>query len=149
MGCGCQWKAYALTIVRITLGIIFFMHGGQKVMGWFGGHGLTATVQMMSGMGLPVPLVYAVCLGEFLGGIGLIAGCLSRWAAAGIGIIMMGAIITVHGQHGFFLSMTPDNGNGFEYNLALVAMALAVVIAGPGRCACDNLRCRKDQACCK
>ncbi|PIR20711.1 MAG: hypothetical protein COV45_03930 [Deltaproteobacteria bacterium CG11_big_fil_rev_8_21_14_0_20_47_16] len=146
-GCGCSWGKWSLSIVRVVLGIIFFMHGSQKVMGWFGGHGLTATVTMMSGMGMPVALVYAVCFGEFLGGIGLIVGCLSRWAAGGIAIIMFGAVATVHWQNGFFLSMSPDKGNGFEYNLALIAMALAVVIGGPGKCAIDNMCCKKSGCC--
>lgn len=143
--CGCIWKNYALTIVRVVLGAIFFMHGTQKVLGWFGGGGLTATVSGMTGMGLPAATVYAVCFGELLGGIGLIVGCLSRVAAAGVGIIMIGAVVTVHWQHGFFLNwfMTPNLGHGFEYNLALIAMSLTVLLGGPGACAIDNCWCKK------
>lgn len=144
-GCGCGWGKWALTIVRVVLGVIFFMHGSQKVMGWFGGAGLAGTVAAMSSMGLPVPLVYALCLGELLGGIGLIVGCLSRIAAAGIGIIMIGAIATVHLKNGFFINwfLVPDQGHGFEYNLALLAMAVAVILGGPGRWAIDNRCCKK------
>lgn len=135
----------ALTVIRLVLGLIFFMHGGQKVMGWFGGGGLTATVQAMTGMGLPAVLVYLVAFGEFLGGIGLLTGTLTRVAAAGITIIMAGAIVTVHRKNGFFINwfMTPGKGHGFEYNLALIAMSLSLILGGGGRCAIDNLFCRK------
>jgi putative oxidoreductase len=135
--------------VRITLGVIFFMHGGQKVLGWFGGGGLAATVTGMTGMGLPAPAVYAVCFGEFLGGIGLIVGCLSRVAAAGVTIIMVGAVVFVHWKNGFFINwfMVPDKGHGFEYNLALIGMGLAIVLGGPGKCAIDNCCCKKKGMC--
>lgn len=128
----------ALTVVRLVLGVIFFMHGGQKVMGWFGGGGLAATVQGMSQMGLPAVLVYLIAFGEFLGGIGLIVGALTRVAAGGIAIIMAGAVAIVHFKNGFFM----DN-HGYEYPLALLAMAISIVLGGPGRCAIDNLLCRK------
>lgn len=134
-------KSWALTVVRVVLGVVFFLHGAQKVLGWFGGSPLPETVQHFMQMGLPMPVAYAVCLGEFLGGIGLIVGCLSRVAAAGIVIIMAGAIATVHAKNGFFINwfMVPDVGHGFEYNLSLIAMGLAIVVGGPGCVAIDNL----------
>jgi len=131
----------SLTVVRLVLGFIFFMHGGQKVMGWFGGHGLAGTVQMMTGMGLPAAVVYLVAFGEFLGGIGLIFGILSRLAAADIAIIMTGAIVTIHFKNGFFME-----NHGLEYPLALAAMAISVVLGGGGCCALDNLFCKKKAA---
>jgi putative oxidoreductase len=131
------FKCCALSIVRLALGIIFFMHGGQKVLGWFGGQGLTATVQMMSA-NLPAVLAYMVAFGELLGGIALIVGFLSRLAASGILIIMIGAVVTVHGKNGFFLQ-----NQGYEYNLALIAMSLAVVLGGSGCIALDSFFCRK------
>lgn len=134
-------KCCGLTVVRLVLGVIFFMHGSQKVLGWFGGQGLAATVKGMTGMGLPAVIVYLVAFGELLGGIALIVGFLSRIAGAGIAIIMAGAIATVHFKHGFFL----DN-NGFEYALALLAMALGVVIGGGGCISVDNFVCRKKAA---
>jgi putative oxidoreductase len=132
-------KCCALSIVRLVLGIIFFMHGSQKVMGWFGGPGLSGIVQMMTGMGMPAIVAYLVAFGEFLGGIGLIVGCLSRFAAAGIFIIMVGAIVTVHWKNGFFAPQ------GFEYPLALAAMALSIVIGGGGCVAIDRLFCKKKE----
>ncbi|HEX5036131.1 MAG TPA: DoxX family protein [bacterium] len=131
-------KCCALSIVRFVLGIIFFMHGGQKVLGWFGGPGLEAIVGMMTGKGMPAIVAYLVSFGELLGGLGLIVGCLSRIAAAGIFIIMAGAVGIVHWKSGFFA----DKG-GFEYPLALAAMALSIVIGGGGCLSIDNFFCKK------
>ena len=114
----------ALLIVRVIVGIIFVAHGAQKLFGAFGGPGLEATVKMMG------PLGYLVTIGEFFGGLGLIFGFLSRFSAAALIVIMIGAIATVHGQNGFFQS-----NNGFEYNLALIGLLAPTLIAGPGCCA--------------
>jgi len=114
----------ALFLVRLTLGIIFTIHGSQKVFGAFGGPGLQG---MASAMG---PIGYLVAIGEFFGGLGLIFGILSRFSAASIIVIMIGAIVQVHGKNGFF--NTPPN-LGFEYNLALIGLALPTLIAGPGK----------------
>lgn len=134
-----RFRCCALSLLRFALGLIFFMHGAQKVLGWFGGPGLEATVGMMTKNGMPAVLAYLVSFGEFLGGIALMVGFLSRIAAIGIAIIMAGAIITVHGRHGFFLPQ------GFEYNLALIAMSLGVMIGGGGCLSLDNLLCRKKE----
>lgn len=142
---GCDIQKCALTIVRVVLGIIFLMHGGQKVLGWFGGLGLAGTVGAMTQMGLPAFLVYIVAFTEFLGGIALILGLLSRLAAFGIMCVMIGAIVTVHWKNGFFINWynIPNVGHGFEYNLALIAMSLGVILGGPGCCAIDNRCCSK------
>jgi putative oxidoreductase len=118
----------ALLVVRVVVGTIFVAHGAQKLFGAFGGPGLAAVVE---GMG---PLGYFVTVGEFFGGLGLIVGFLSRFSAASLVVIMIGAIVKVHGQHGFFLS-----NKGFEYNLALIGLLLPTVIAGPGRFAVGRL----------
>src|SRR5207253_1258042 len=88
----------------------------------FGGPGLAAVVDMMG------PLGYLVTIGEFFGGLGLVVGFLCRFSAASLIVIMLGAIVTVHGKNGFFL----QNG-GFEYNLALIGLLAAILIAGPGK----------------
>ena len=139
-------KCCALTLVRLVLGIIFFMHGAQMTLGWFGGYGLSVTAHFMTGMGLPIVVAYLVIFGELLGGLGLMFGVLSRFAAAGIAIIMVGAIVLVHFKNGFFLSMTPGQSNGYEYNLALFAMAMGIVIGGGGCISFDNFCCRKKEA---
>src|SRR4051812_21484187 len=104
----------ALFVVRIAAGIIFIGHGGQKLFGAFDGPGLEATVQQLGS-----PLGYLVAIGEFFGGIGLVFGFLSRFSAAALIIIMIGAVITVHGPKGFFLQK-----GGFEYNLSLIGNLL-------------------------
>lgn len=119
----------ALLTVRIVAGVIFMAHGAQKLFGAFGGPGLEAVVQMMGPMG------YLVTIGEFFGGLGLIVGFLSRFSAASLIVIMLGAIGLVHGQNGFFLGEKA----GFEYNLALIGLLAPVVLAGPGRFAIGRL----------
>jgi putative oxidoreductase len=112
----------SLLILRVVVGIIFAAHGAQKLFGAFGGMGLAETVKMMG------PLGCLVTIGEFFGGLGLIVGFLTRFSAASLIVIMIGAIALVHGKNGFFL----DKG-GFEYNLALIGLLLPILIAGPGR----------------
>jgi putative oxidoreductase len=117
---------YSLLAVRVASGIIFAMHGSQKLFGAFGGPGLAAIVQPPpDGMG---PLGYPVTVGEFFGGLGLIVGFLTRFSAASLIVIMLGAIAMVHGQHGFFLQ-----NKGFEYNFALIGLLLPTLLAGPGK----------------
>ena len=119
---------WALLVARIVIGVIFMAHGAQKLFGAFGGPGLSAVVQMMG------PLGYLVSIGEFFGGLGLVFGVLSRFSAASIILIMLGAIAMVHGQFGFFINWAGTQaGEGFEYHLLAIGALLPVVIAGPGR----------------
>lgn len=113
---------WALLSVRIAAGVIFAAHGAQKLFGAFDGPGLEAIVRLMG------PIGYLVSIGEFFGGLGLIFGFLSRFSAASLIVVMIGAIAQVHWQNGFFLGAKP----GFEYNLALIGLLLPVLIAGPG-----------------
>jgi len=116
----------SLLLVRVIVGVIFAAHGAQKLFEAFGGPGLQAMVaEPPNGMG---PLGYPVTIGEFFGGLGLIVGFLTRFSAASIIVIMVGAIAMVHGKNGFFA----DKG-GFEYNLALIGLLLPILIAGPGK----------------
>jgi putative oxidoreductase len=120
---------FALLCVRVAAGIIFMAHGAQKLFGAFGGPGLEPIVQMLG------PVGYLVAIGEFFGGLGLIAGFLSRFSALSLIVIMIGAIVKVHFQNGFFLGEKP----GFEFNFALIGLLLPVLIAGPGRVALGRL----------
>lgn len=121
---------WGLFIVRFFLGVIFVMHGAQKVFGVTGGHPLADSAAFMGHMGIPIYLAYLSIFTEFVGGIFLIFGFLSRVAAVGLFINMVVAIALVHFKNGFFLSGGP--GPGYEYNIALIAMALAIVLGGPG-----------------
>jgi putative oxidoreductase len=113
----------ALLVVRIAAGLIFMAHGSQKLFGAFDGGGLEKTVQMLGS-----PLGYLVAVGEFFGGVGLVFGFLSRFSAAALILIMIGAIVKVHGPNGFFLDK-----HGFEYNLSLIGNLLPTLICGPGQ----------------
>jgi putative oxidoreductase len=118
----------ALLIARVIVGVVFMAHGAQKLFGAFGGPGLSAVVGMMG------PLGYLVSIGEFFGGLGLVVGFLSRFSAASIIVIMLGAIAMVHLKVGFFMNwMGNQGGEGFEYHLLAIAILLLIVIAGPGR----------------
>lgn len=112
----------SLLFVRVIVGVIFAAHGAQKLFGAFGGMGLAETVKMMG------PLGYLVTIGEFFGGLGLVFGFLTRFSAAANIVIMIGAIVMVHGRNGFFLQ-----NQGFEYNLALIGLLLPILLVGPGR----------------
>ena len=118
----------ALLIARVIVGVVFMAHGAQKLFGAFGGPGLSAFVAMMG------PFGYLVSIGEFFGGLGLVVGFLSRFSAASIIVIMLGAIGMVHGKLGFFMNWTGNQpGEGFEYHLLAIALLLVIVIVGPGR----------------
>jgi putative oxidoreductase len=124
-------------LLRLVLGIVMFPHGAQKVLGWFGGYGPSATLQGMSKM-LPSVLVVIVMIAEFAGSLGLILGFLTRVAAFGIGCVMLGAVLTVHGKFGFFMNWAGKQpGEGFEYHLLALALAVAIMIRGGGSASID------------
>lgn len=132
---------WAVATVRITLGIVFFAHGAQKMLGWFGGQGFTATMQSLTGqLKLPAPLAFLVIAAEFFGGIGLITGLLSRVAAIGIFANMAGAVAMVHFQYGLFTNWYGNRkGNGIEFHVLAMALALIVMVKGAGAFSLDQL----------
>jgi putative oxidoreductase len=119
----------SLLLVRIIVGVIFTAHGSQLLFGAFGGPGINQAIPML-GVG---SLGYLVVIGQFCGGLGLIFGFLSRFSAAALIVIMVGAIVRVHWPNGFFLSYVDPKKNGFEFNLALIGLCLPILICGPGR----------------
>ena len=127
----------ALLVLRLTAAIVLWPHGAQKTLGLFDGPGISATVGMLGGhMGLPAPLVYLVIAVEFLGPIALVLGVLTRLAALGIAVDMACAAVLVHLPNGFFMNFAGNQkGEGIEYFIYAVGVALALVIAGPGRIA--------------
>jgi putative oxidoreductase len=121
----------SLLLLRVVVGVIFAVHGAQKLFGVWDGPGLSAMMEPPGpppapGMG-PV-LGFLVTIGEFFGGVGLIVGFLTRFSAASLIVIMIGAIAMVHGANGFFL-----HKGGFEYNLALIGLLLPILLCGAGR----------------
>jgi putative oxidoreductase len=127
-------------VVRVTLGIVFFAHGAQKMFGWFKGPGLNNSIKTMhEHIHIPAALGLLAIAAEFFGGVGLIVGLLSRIAAAGIVVIMLVAIVLVHGRHGLFLNWFGDReGHGYEYHLLALALAIAVIIRGSGALSLDH-----------
>jgi putative oxidoreductase len=131
---------WGTTIVRIVLGVVFFAHGAQKALGWFGGAGLENTLRVFrEQLHIPTPLTLLSVAAEFLGGLGLMVGLLSRIAALGIAVVMLVALITVHGKFGFFMNWYGEKkGHGIEYHVLVLALALAVVIKGAGAFSLDQ-----------
>jgi putative oxidoreductase len=131
---------YAVTILRLLLGVVFFAHGAQKVLGWFGGYGFSGTMGFFTHqMGIPAPIAALAIAAEFLGGIGLVLGFLSRVAAFGIAFEMLVAVAMVHQHFGFFANWTgQQKGEGFEYHILAVAIALAIMIKGSGALSIDR-----------
>lgn len=130
---------FAVFIARIVLGLVMLPHGLQKLLGMFGGAGFTGTVDFFVGSGIPYIVAVLIILGESLGAIGLILGFLSRLCAAGIAIIMLGAIFMVHLPNGFFMNWFGSNaGEGYEYHILAVGLALVVLIKGGGKWSVDG-----------
>ena len=129
-----------LTVLRFGLGSVFFVHGAQKMLGWFGGYGFEATMGAFTAqMGIPAVFAFLAIAAEFFGGIGLMFGALTRVAAFGIASVMAVAIYMVHAQFGFFMNWAgTQKGEGYEYHLLAIAMSLALVIRGAGAVSVDR-----------
>lgn len=131
-----DWK---LTLIRIVAGGVMLPHGLQKLLGWFGGAGFTRSVQFLSHeAGFPAWLVVFAILAESFGALGMILGCLSRIAAFGVLMDMIGAG-SVAFRFGFFMNWGGTHkGEGIEYHLLMGAMALTVMIWGGGAFSIDR-----------
>ena len=134
-------------ILRLALAAVFFPHGAQKALGWFGGYGLTATLAFFTGkMGIPAVLAMLAIAAEFLGSLGLFAGLLARVAAFGIFCDMAVAMAMVHSKVGFFMNWAgqmPAGKEGFEYHILAMALAFAVMVRGAGPVSLDRVLSRK------
>lgn len=130
----------ALTILRLVLGVVFFAHGAQKMLGWFGGYGFSGTMGFFTHqVGLPAPAAFLVIITEFFGGLGLILGFLTRIPALGIAVEMIGAIFLVHLPNGFFMNWAGNQkGEGYEYHLLSIAVAAALLLRGAGAFSVDR-----------
>jgi putative oxidoreductase len=125
---------WTLTLLRLVMGVIFFAHGAQKALGWFGGYGFSGTMGFFTNMmHIPAPFAFLAICAEFLGGLGLIVGALGRIAAFGILCNMIVAVFMVHGQNGLFMNWTgQQKGEGFEYHLLAMAIAVVLIAKGSG-----------------
>lgn len=130
----------AIAILRVVLGFVFFLHGAQKMLGWFGGYGYTGTMGFFTGgLHIPAPLAFLAIAAEFFGGIGLLLGLLTRVAAFGIAVNMLVAILTVHLQFGMFANWTgAQKGEGIEFHLLVLAITTCLMIKGGGAFSADR-----------
>jgi putative oxidoreductase len=134
----------ALTIVRLGLGLVMFPHGAQKMLGWFGGAGFTGTMEFFEHMGIPAPFAFLAIAAEFFGSLGLIFGFLARIASFGVLCNMIVAVVKIHAANGFFMNWTGrQSGEGFEYHILAIAIALAILIRGAGPLSVDLLLNRR------
>ncbi len=132
---------WAALITRLTIGIVIFPHGAQKLFGWFGGYGFTGTMKYFTGMQhLPWIVGLAVILLESIGSIALILGVATRFFALGFIGEFIGIIFTVHIRYGFFMNWSgiPHRPEGYEYHLLVIGLALATLITGGGKWSVDS-----------
>jgi putative oxidoreductase len=129
------------TMLRLVLGVIFFAHGAQKMLGWFGGYGFIGTMGFFTTvMHIPALFAFLAIAAEFFGGLGLIFGFLTRIAALGIFTNMVVAIAAVHHRFGFFMNWTgTQKGEGYEYHLLVLALTAFLMIRGGGAASIDRL----------
>jgi putative oxidoreductase len=128
-------------IARLALGLGMFPHGAQKTLGWFGGYGFGATMNFFTGqLHIPALFAFLAITAEFAGSIGLVTGFLSRVSAFGIAVTMLVATLMVHASNGFFMNWAGNQkGEGFEYHLLALGLALIVILAGGGKWSVDSL----------
>jgi len=131
---------FALTVPRLVLGVVFFAHGAQKMLGWFGGYGFSGTMGFFTHqMSIPAPLAFLAIAAEFFGGLGLIVGFLTRVAAFGITVNMLVAILMVHHQFGLFMNWAGNQkGEGIEFHLLVLAISFAIMMMGAGAFSVDG-----------
>lgn len=134
-----------VTLLRLVLGAVFFAHGAQKALGWFGGYGFRGTYGFFTQqMHVPGPLAVLAIAAEFLGGIGLVLGFLSRVAAFGIACNMVVAIALIHRHFGLFANWTgTQKGEGFEFHLLALVICLVIMIRGSGALSVDRSASRE------
>jgi putative oxidoreductase len=138
-------QSWSLLVSRLALGVVILPHGMQKALGLFGGHGFAGTMGFLQSMGMPFLIALLVILAEFVGSIGLILGLGTRFMAFSVGLTMAGAaILGGHIHNGFFMNwFGMQKGEGVEYFILVVGLALAALIGGSGKLSVDNLISKK------
>lgn len=138
-------QSWSLLFVRLALGFVLLPHGMQKALGLFGGYGLTGTLGFFQSMGMPLLLAALVIMAEFLGSIGVIFGLGTRFMAFAILLTMSGAMVLGgHIHNGFFMNWFGNQkGEGMEYFILMIGLALSLVLGGGGKFALDNVISKK------
>jgi putative oxidoreductase len=131
---------FSLTIARLFLGIVIFMHGAQLMLGWFGGFGYAGSMQFFTQtLHIPVLFAWLAIMSQFIGAIALIVGLFTRIAAIGIAIDMLVAIFKIHIHVGFFMNWYGTlKGEGYEYHLLALALCLVLMARGGGALSIDG-----------
>jgi putative oxidoreductase len=134
-------ESLAGLILRLTLGLVMFPHGAQKLLGWYAGFGFSGTMGFFTEtMHLPWLIAFLVIIGESFGSVALLAGLLTRFTAASLAVIMLGAITMVHMPNGFFMNwFGKQAGEGYEYHLLVIGISLALLITGAGKWSVDKV----------
>lgn len=134
-------------VLRLALGIVFFPHGMQKLLGWFGGYGFEGTMGFFTAkLGVPAVFAFLAIMAEGLGSLGLIAGLGTRVAAFGISVNMAVAVLMLHLQNGFFMNWFGNQkGEGYEFHLLVIGIGIALMIAGGGKWSLDRAIAGQEQ----
>ena len=136
---------YSLALARVVLGLVFFAHGAQKMLGWFGGSGFSSNISDFAKFGMPTAVALFAIFVEFFGSLSLLFGLLSRVAAFVIIVEMVGAVLTIHIHNGFFMNwMGRQKGEGVEYHLIAVALAFLIMVRGAGALSVDYMVSSRD-----
>jgi putative oxidoreductase len=135
---------WTLTILRLAAGIMIFPHGLQKTFGWFGGAGFSAQMAGFERSHIPAVFAFLAIAAEFLGGLGLILGALTRIAAFGLAGDMIVAVYMVHWRNGLFMNWSgQQKGEGFEFHILAVAIAVVLMARGGGAASVDRALTKK------
>jgi len=130
---------WTLTLLRLAAGIMILAHGLQKTLGWFGGPGFSAQMAGFEAGGIPAVFAFLAIMAEFLGGIGLILGALTRIAAFGLAVNMVVAVYMFNWANGFFMNWSGrQKGEGFEFHMLAIAMAIVLMARGGGAASVDR-----------
>jgi putative oxidoreductase len=135
---------WILTILRLACGIMILPHGLQKTFGWFGGAGFSVQMAGFERSHIPAVFAFLAIMAEFLGGLGLILGALTRIAAFGLAVDMMVGVYLIHWPNGFFMNWSGrQKGEGFEFHILVVAMAIVLMARGGGAASVDRTLAKK------
>lgn len=131
---------YPALIIRLTLGVTMLPHGLQKTLGSFGGYGFQGTLGFFTEtLGIPFVVAILVIAAESLGALSIALGFLTRFCAASLVLVMIGAITMAHWDNGFFMNWTGQQaGEGFEYHLLVIGLSLALIVSGGGAYSLDS-----------
>jgi putative oxidoreductase len=130
---------YGIFIARVVLAAVFIPHGSQKLLGLFGGSGFSATMDSFTSNGMPAVLAFLVIMAESLGSLSLLIGFFGRFMSFSISMVMLGAIFMVHLPNGFFMNwFGTQKGEGFEYHILALGLAILIMIDGCGKFSIDR-----------